>query len=61
MSEHLDSTAKTGETQNGRATMFYWFETDDLQKVERTWLNIYELDQGVPPILNRAKSPLSGV
>jgi excinuclease UvrABC nuclease subunit len=61
MLEHLDVVEKTTETINGRATLFYWLETEALEQLERTWLNSYEIEEGVPPILNKAKSPISGM
>ncbi len=57
--DHLDDPKKTSKTENGRVVLFHWFECDELEKVERTWQNECELEDGVLPILNRVKSPVS--
>lgn len=57
--DHLDDPKKTSTTANGRAVYFYWLECDELQKMERTWLNECETVDGVLPILNGVASPLS--
>ena len=57
--DHLDDAKKISKTENGRAFFFHWFECDELEKVERTWQNECELEDGVLPILNRVKSPVS--
>lgn len=57
MKQHLDSPEKVALTEHGRAIWFYWLECEDLNKVERTWMNIYTLHHGVLPILNKAYSP----
>ena len=57
--EHLDDPQKTSKTENGRAFFFHWLECDELNKVERTWQNECEIADGVLPILNRLKSPVS--
>lgn len=54
---HLDDPNKTAETLLGRATMFHWIERLDLEKVERTWMNIHVSQEGALPILNRVYSP----
>lgn len=59
MNEHLDSPEKTRETVKGRAVRFYWLETADINKVERTWMNIHIQHEGVLPLLNRVYSPVS--
>lgn len=59
MKDHLDSPMKTGETEQGRAVFIYWIATEDLQKIERTWMNMHELVEGRLPILNRVYSPVS--
>ena len=56
---HLDDPKKTSATKNGKATFFYWFECDELENIERTWLNECEVADGVLPILNRVASPVS--
>lgn len=55
--EHLDNPGKTDATLLGRAIWFYWFETQDLNKVERTWMNIHIQHEGRLPELNLAYSP----
>lgn len=55
--EHLDNPKKTALTKFGVATLFHWLETIDLQKVERTWLNIHLQNEGVLPGLNGVYSP----
>lgn len=59
LNEHLDNEAKTGLTTLGRAVFFYWLESEDLNKVERTWLNIHLSNEGRLPILNSVYSPIS--
>lgn len=55
--EHLDNPEKTKLTAEGRATKFHWLETSDIQRVERTWLNIHVNAEGRFPILNKIYSP----
>lgn len=57
--EHLDNAAKTELTAHGRAVLFHWTETTEINKVERTWLNIHLLNEGRLPILNSVYSPTS--
>lgn len=57
MNEHLDNPNKTGETSLGRAVLFYWLESNELNKIERTWLNIHIQHEGAIPILNKIYSP----
>lgn len=59
VNEHLDSVAKTSLTSEGRAVFFYWLETAEVNKVERTWMNIYLLAEGRLPVLNSVYSPTS--
>lgn len=54
---HLDDPTKTAETPLGRATLFHWIERADIEKVERTWMNIHLTQEGTLPILNRIYSP----
>jgi hypothetical protein len=58
MGQHLDDPHKTCETVFGRAVLFHWIKTEDLNKVERTWIQIHEQHEGVRPILNRTSSPV---
>lgn len=54
--QHLNSTEKTSLTKYGKA---YWFSYSlrndefEISKLERGWLNHYELKNGELPILNR--------
>ena len=57
--EHLDTPQKTELTAHGRAVLFHWLPTTETNKVERTWLNIHLLNEGVLPILNSLYSPTS--
>lgn len=54
---HLDDPTKTIETALGRATMFHWIKRADIEKVERTWMNIHVTEEGALPILNKLYSP----
>lgn len=58
MINHLDSPEKTEETKFGRATLFFWLETSDLNKVERSWMNVHIQREGKLPILNTSYSPV---
>ncbi len=57
MNDHLDNPQKTGTSKNGRAVFFYWLKSSDINKIERTWLNIHIEHEGVLPILNSIFSP----
>lgn len=59
LGDHLDSSAKTGETPLGRAIWFHWIETRDLDRVERTWMNIHIQHEGCLPKLNAVYSSTS--
>lgn len=59
MGQHLDSPEKTRETAKGRAVLFHWLETQAINKVERTWLNIHIQHEGTLPELNKVYSPIS--
>ncbi|MFO1424724.1 MAG: GIY-YIG nuclease family protein [Candidatus Competibacteraceae bacterium] len=59
INEHLDSAAKTELTARGRAVLVHWTETTEINKIERTWLNIHLLNEGCLPILNSVYSPTS--
>ena len=59
MNDHLDSPEKTNPTQKGRAVLFHWLETNDINLVERTWMNIHIQHEGALPLLNRVYSPVS--
>jgi len=57
--EHLDSKEKTNATELGRAVLVHWLASNDLNKIERTWLNIHIASEGCMPVLNQAYSPTS--
>ena len=57
--QHLDSPEKRGLSPRGRAVLFHWLECDEINKVERTWLEAHVRHEGVLPPLNRANSPVS--
>lgn len=59
MGEHLDTPEKVNTTNHGRAIWFFWLICDDLNKVERTWMNIYALHHGTLPVLNKVYSATS--
>lgn len=59
MNEHLDSPVKIRTTALGRAVLFYWIESDETQKIERTWMNIHIQHEGRLPVLNSVYSPVS--
>ncbi len=59
MNDHLDSDEKTAPTVLGRATYFYWIEGLEIEKIERTWMNIYIQHEGILPPLNTKYSPTS--
>jgi hypothetical protein len=59
VSEHLDNTAKTQLTPHGRAVLVHWLDTAEVNKVERTWMNIHLIEEGRLPILNSVYSPTS--
>ncbi len=59
--QHLDSPDKTAVTSLGKAMIFWWLETAEinkLEKLERTWMNIHSLHEGARPTLNRVDSPM---
>ena len=57
--QHLDNEQKTNVTELGAVIFFHWLETEDITKVERTWMNIHEQKEGKLPILNSVFSPIS--
>jgi hypothetical protein len=59
INDHLDSPKKTGETKIGRAVLFFWIESTDTNKIERTWMNIHIQHEGSLPALNSIYSPTS--
>lgn len=59
MHDHLNNPEKTNETSLGRAILFHWLESSELNKVERTWLNTHLENEGALPPLNKIYSPTS--
>lgn len=55
--QHLGNPEKKGVSGGGRATKFHWVETSDINRVERTWLNIHVHHEGRYPTLNKVYSP----
>ena len=55
--QHLDAPEKVLPTVQGRAVRFHWLETTDINRVERTWLNIHVHHEGRYPVLNKVYSP----
>ena len=41
--------------------LFFWVEAleSEINKIERTWLNIHIQQEGIVPILNKVYSPVS--
>jgi hypothetical protein len=52
MNNHLDDPRKTLQTKFGRATRFFWLESSDTNKIERTWMNMHIQMEGELPVLN---------
>lgn len=59
MINHLDNDAKVRATAIGRASLFFWLESDEIEKIERTWMNIHIQNEGGLPLLNSVYSPVS--
>jgi hypothetical protein len=59
MNAHLDTPEKINTTTLGRAAVFSWLECEEINKVERTWMNIHIQYEGMLPILNSIYSPTS--
>ena len=58
-SEHLENVKMTSATSEGRAFFFHWLERDDIEKVERTWMNDCKVADGKTPILNSVDASIS--
>jgi predicted GIY-YIG superfamily endonuclease len=58
--EHRGSKEKTISTLKGAAFWFHFLACTekDLQRLERTWLNQYEVQHGSFPVLNKVRSPV---
>lgn len=57
LEDHLGSPDKTRLVKGGRAVWFHWLQTSDVNKVERTWMNIHIQHEGRLPELNAIYSP----
>lgn len=59
--QHLENPEKTNPTPDGKAIWFYFktFDSKNLPKLERTWLNQFTNIHGHLPILNKVNSPIS--
>ena len=60
MKNHLENPHKTGLTEIGKAYWFWYmtFDPNNLSKLERGWLNLYELNHGKLPFLNSIHAPI---
>ena len=52
MKRHLADDAKVTLTRYGRASIFFWIESDDIERIERTWTNLCIQCEGRLPVLN---------
>ena len=59
--QHLESTEKISRTVNGKAVWFYYnlYDSKNLPKLERTWINQFTSQNGKLPILNKVNSPIT--
>jgi excinuclease UvrABC nuclease subunit len=59
--QHLNNPEKTSPTADGKANWFYYttYDKKNLPKLERTWVNQYQIIHGRLPILNKVSSPIS--
>jgi len=57
--QHLNNPQKTIPTKEGKAVWFYFaiYDSMNLPKLERTWLNQFNNLHGKLPILNKVSSP----
>ena len=56
--QHLDSPDKTAQTPLGREIWFHWLRYENLEMLERTWLNSHEVAEGKLPYFNLVRSPM---
>jgi hypothetical protein len=52
------TVSKVAEHQAGRAALFHWRECDELEGLERGWLNLHIVKEGCLPLFNKAESPV---
>lgn len=57
--QHLGNPQKRAPTGYGRAFFVHWIEREDIERVERTWLNSHIAVEGRMPVLNNVFSPTS--
>lgn len=59
--QHLNNKEKTSPTEEGKAIWFFYHKLnhEELNKIERTWINRFNCVHGRNPILNKISSPLS--
>lgn len=59
-SEHRDNKEKNQQTAQGIAFWFYYIQCEkiEINRIERTWLNIHTEIHGVLPLLNKVYSPV---
>lgn len=59
--QHLDNPEKTLPTKEGKAIWFYYeiYDSKNLPKLERSWLNQFESEHGQRTVLNKVNSPVS--
>lgn len=50
--QHLADDEKVKPTRYGRVTVFLWIECDDIERIERTWTNLYILREGRLPVMS---------
>jgi hypothetical protein len=58
--EHRGSKEKTKPTVKGTAFWFYFLACEDkeLRRLERTWLNQFEVEHGCLTVFNKVSSPI---
>jgi excinuclease UvrABC nuclease subunit len=58
--EHRDNKEKRQQTSQGSAFWFYYllYNEKEIDRLERTWINIHTEIHGVMPILNKVNSPV---
>ena len=59
--QHLDNPEKINPTKEGKAIWFYFtiYDSKNLPKLERTWINQFDAIHGRHSILNKINSPVS--
>lgn len=59
--QHLNNPEKVNPTKEGKAIWYYYliYDSKNLLKLERTWINQFVAMHGQLPILNKINSPIS--